>query len=386
MSQSNNAQPRLRVLVAGHLPPPMGGIATYFQTLMRSSLPQKVDLRFVQTSSQTRDFATSGSATWTNAVSAVKDIARFTRAVWSHRPQVSHIATAFGLSFLKHSVCVLAARLSGSRVLLHPHCSLAALYSERPGWWQWYFRQVIRMTDGVIALSDEWNQVADIVPGTRVYELVNGVDLNLYQQVAGAHLAHTRDGGPARVLYLGYLGQAKGSFDLVDAAKEVLSSRDDVIFDLVGGDLTPGEKAQLAQKVDALGLEGGVCVHPPAYDEDKLAYLRAADIFIYPSYNEGMPMAVLEAMASGLPVIATRAGGLPDLVSEGVNGLLVEPGQPGQLAGALQKMLDDEPARFAMAQSSYRIARDCYSIEQHVDKLLSAYQATVAGRRAARQR
>jgi glycosyltransferase involved in cell wall biosynthesis len=91
-----------------------------------------------------------------------------------------------------------------------------------------------------------------------------------------------------------------------------------------------------------------------------------------------MPMAVLEAMASALPVLATRAGGLPDLVSEGVNGLLVEPGQPQQLAAALNRILDDEPARFAMAQQSYRTARDCYSIEQHVDKLLSAYQATVA--------
>jgi glycosyltransferase involved in cell wall biosynthesis len=275
----------------------MGGIATYFQTLMRSSLPDKVNLRFVQTSSQTRDFATSGNASWANAVSALKDIARFARAAWSHRPQVSHIATAFGLSFVKNSVCVVAARLVGSRVLLHPHCSLEALYTGRPGWWQWYFRQVIRMTDGVIALSEERNQVSEIVPGTPVYSLVNAVDLDLYQPVAQAHLAQARASGPAHVLYLGYLGQAKGTFDLVEAARLVLANRQDVVFDLVGGDLTPGEKALVQQKVAASGLDGQVHVDPPAYDEAKLAHLRQADIFVYPSYHEGMPMAVLEAMA-----------------------------------------------------------------------------------------
>lgn len=379
MSQapSTNPQSKLRVLVAGHLPPPMGGIATYFQTLMASSLPGKVNLRFVQTSSQTRDFATSGSASWANATSALKDILRFARAAWNHRPQVSHIATAFGLSFVKHSVCVLAARLMGSRVLLHPHCSLAALYTDRPGWWKWYFRQVIRLSDGVIALSEEWNQLAEIVPGKRVYALVNAVDLDLYAEVAKTHLAQTRLDGEINVLYLGYLGKAKGTFDLVEAARLVLTRRQDVVFDLVGGELTPGEKSLVEQAVMDKHLNAGLHVNPPAYDEQKLDFLSQADIFVYPSYHEGMPMAVLEAMACALPVIATRAGGLPDLVKAGVNGLLVEPGHPEELAGALQLLLDDETSRHAMAQASYQIAHDCYGIEQHVDKLLDAYAAAI---------
>src|SRR5450759_5634987 len=74
-----------------------------------------------------------------------------------HRPQVTHIATAFGLSFVKHGVCIMIARLYGSRVLLHPHCSISALYTDRSRGWQWFFRQVIRMTHGVITLSREWN-------------------------------------------------------------------------------------------------------------------------------------------------------------------------------------------------------------------------------------
>jgi hypothetical protein len=106
-----------RILIAGHLPPPMGGIATYYQSLLNSSLPEKVDLHFVETSSQKRTLAQTGSLSFSNLISAFSDCSRFAKAVIRHRPRLTHIATAFGLSFVKHSVCVMIARLFGSRVL-----------------------------------------------------------------------------------------------------------------------------------------------------------------------------------------------------------------------------------------------------------------------------
>ena len=113
-----NAKPR--ILVSGHLPPPMGGIATFYQSLLNSSLPQKVDFCFVETSSQKRTLSQTGTFSFSNLMSAVSDYGRFTKAIIKHRPQLTHIATAFGLSFFKHSVCVIIARVFGSRVLIHP--------------------------------------------------------------------------------------------------------------------------------------------------------------------------------------------------------------------------------------------------------------------------
>ena len=105
---------RPRVLIAGHLPPPMGGIGVFCQTLLGSSLPQRVDLSFVLTSSQERTLSTSGRASLTNLVYAVKDCVRFITAFVKHKPQVSHIATTFGWSFVKHSLCVVIACMFGS--------------------------------------------------------------------------------------------------------------------------------------------------------------------------------------------------------------------------------------------------------------------------------
>lgn len=366
--------PQIKVLVSGHLPPPIGGMATYYQTLLGSSLPQKVDLHFVQTSSHKRDFARSGRASWTNLIAAVQDCARFTRAVGSIRPQIAHIGTAFGFSFIKHSYCVLAARLFGCQVLLHPHCSLLVLYTNRSKIWQWYFRQVIRQAHGVVALSQEWLQLSKIVPGCQVYYLPNSVDIKIYQPALENHLSETEKAAGKRILYLGYVGKAKGSFDLLDAAALIRARGIEMTFDLVGSELTSGELGLLQEKVRDLNLEGFVRLNAPAFDAQKLAFFQNADIFVYPSYHEGIPMAVLEAMASGLPVVASGVGGLPDIVKDGINGILVEPGQPDQLASALCCLADQHELRRSMQKMSFQFVTDKFSLEQHVAQLVSIYQ------------
>ncbi len=365
---------QLKVLVSGHTPPPMGGMATYYQTLLGSSLSQKVDLHFVQTSSHKREFARSGRASWTNLVAAIQDCARFTRALASVRPQIAHIGTAFGVSFIKHSYCVLAARLSGCRVLLHPHCSVLVLYTNRSKAWKWYFRRVIGLTHGVVALSQEWLQLSEWLPGCKVFYLPNSVDIQMYRPALENHLSETEKAGCKRILYLGYVGKAKGSFDLLDAAALVRSRGIPMTFDLVGSELTPGELGLLQEKVRELNLEGTVRLNAPAYDAQKLAFFQNADIFVYPSYHEGIPMAVLEAMASGLPVVASGVGGLPDIVIDGINGILVEPGQPEQLASALGCLAGQPDLRRSMQKMSFQLVSDKFSLEQHVTQLVNIYQ------------
>lgn len=374
---SIESQPKMRVLVAGHFYPPIGGIAVYYQTLIHSSLDQKVTLFTVETSSQTRQLSDSGSATLANGISALHDCWRFTQAVLKRRPQVAHIATAFGLSFVKHSLCVLIARLLGCRVLLHPHCGFAAIYSNQSDLWKRYFRQVIRLTDGVIGLSAEWQQLETVLPGCRVYPLFNAVNLELYQGIAAQRFAYPRREPRLRILYLGYLSQAKGSFDLLDAVKKVSVNCPSIHFDLVGDEAEPGQREQLARKIREDGLERQVTLSPPVFEEKKLAYFRKADIFIHPSHHEGMPIAILEAMACGLPIIATRVGGIPDLVADGINGLLVAPGSPDQLAEAICSFAEDPQRLQAMGCESYRIAVEHYGIEQHVETLTAIYRSVL---------
>lgn len=351
----------------------MGGIATYFQDLLKSSLPERVNLRFVQTSTHNRDLAQSGRATTKNLFFALKDCVRFFRAILSHRPQVCHITTAFGLSFIKNSVCVGIARIFCKRVLLHPRCSLSTIYFERPGWWRWYFRQVIRLTDGVIGLSSEWRQLPKIVPESQVYILHNAIDLAPYIKLAQERPKNPRIDGEINVFYLGYLGQAKGSFDLIKAAQRINCENIKVSFNMVGDELRPGELDRLRQEITNAKQNETVRLHPSVMGAKKLDCFRNADLFVFPSYTEGLPMAIIEAMASGLPIVATNVGGIPDLVQDGVNGILVEPGFPERLAAALLQLITNIELRQCMRKKSAQMAEERYDIEQHVLKLVEIY-------------
>jgi glycosyltransferase involved in cell wall biosynthesis len=351
----------------------MGGVGFYYQTLLNSSLPEQVNLIFVQTSPQRLELSSTGKATILNLYTAIKDCWRFTKAVIIGHPQLAHISTAYGLSFVKHAHCIFVARLFGRRVLLHPHCSLAVLYYEQSKLWQWYFRQVIRLTDGVVVLSKEWLKLSSIVPDRKIYYLPNAIDLKLYHDIAKKHISAVGFTKPCKILYLGYLGKQKGSFELLDAAIAIHSQELDMIFDLVGGALAPDELDQLREKITTLHLEDCIRLHPPAYGTDKLNFFQDADIFVYPSYKEGMPIAVLEAMACGLPIVATRVGGLPDIIQDGINGILVEIGKPEQLASALCKLANDHQLCVSMGNVGYQLVCEQYDIEQHVSKLVDIY-------------
>jgi len=379
-SELNQSPDRPGVLISGALPPPMGGVGFYYQTLLNSSLAQHINFHFVETSSHDRQLSSTGKATFFNFIEAIKDCWRFTKAVFINKPQVAHISTAVGLSFVKHSFCILIARLFGCKVLLHPHCSLSVLYYEQPNWWKIYFRQIILLTNGVIVLSKEWLDLLKIIPERKVYYLPNALNTKTYESIAEGHLSEAQNQKSCNILYLGYLGKSKGSFELLTAALDVRSQGLDMDFDLVGGALVADELEQLHSMVNTSKLGKFIRIHPLTLGEEKLSFLRNADIFIYPSHFEGMPMAVLEAMACALPIIATKVGGLVDLIQDGINGILVEPSKPDQLINALVKLATAPQLRATIGKSAYQTVREKYDVEQHVRQLVNIYRQVNADR------
>jgi len=364
-----------RVLISGHLPPPMSGIGTYYQTLLGSSLPRRVNLQFIDTSLRRRPGSETGSWSFSNLTSAIGDCIRFAKAVAIHRPEICHIATAYGLSFLKHCVCIVIAKLLGSKVLLHPHCSFYFLYEQQGKTWQWFVRKVIGFCDGIVVLSNEWKKFQEVVPGCQIYYLPNAINLLSYVDIGREKIKSKSDKPYLHILYLGHLGKAKGSFDLICAAKTILGQELGVVFDLVGQEQVIGEMKQLNTQVAEAGLEQFIHIQPAVTGVEKIELFRSADIFVYPSYHEGMPMAVIEAMACGLPIVATQVGGLPDLVCPGSNGLLVPAGRPDKLANAIYCLVVNPQLRCSMQTSSFQRAQENFDIENLVSRLVEIYQA-----------
>jgi glycosyltransferase involved in cell wall biosynthesis len=182
--------------------------------------------------------------------------------------------------------------------------------------------------------------------------------------------AHPRAPGGEFILYVGALRRQKGLDGLLEALARA-DTRPELC--LVGDG---PERAALEGQARELGL--GARVRFIGQVSDPSPYYARARAFVFPSWAEGMSNALLEAMAFGLPVVATRIGGNVDLVEDGVNGLVVEPGHPGELAAALSRLVRDEPLAARLGAAARRTVLSGYTMEQNAARYLDLYRAALA--------
>jgi colanic acid/amylovoran biosynthesis glycosyltransferase len=175
----------------------------------------------------------------------------------------------------------------------------------------------------------------------------------------------SRDGraGPLRILCVSRLVLGKGLTLLFEAARGV-----DAEIVLVGDG---PERQRLERRAAELGVD---VTFTGAVGQDEIRrHYAEADVFCLPSFAEGVPVVLMEAMASGLPVVATRITGIPELVEEGVSGLLVRPARADELAVALGELADDPDRRATMGAAARQAVRERYDLERNIHELAGLF-------------
>jgi glycosyltransferase involved in cell wall biosynthesis len=147
---------------------------------------------------------------------------------------------------------------------------------------------------------------------------------------------------------------------------------------LVGGGAQAGERETEEVTADVVARGFGASLVGAKRGDDLKAALRDASIFVLPSHLEGQPIAILEAMAAGLPVVATRVGAVPDVVRDGVEGRLVEPGDRDGLSDALAELIADADARTRLGAAARQRCEERFSIDRLRARLAALY-ASAAG-------
>jgi glycosyltransferase involved in cell wall biosynthesis len=242
-----------------------------------------------------------------------------------------------------------------------------------PGWRHAQARRAARKVRHVVALGGETriNLLARGFREEQVEVISNGVDMAAFRPGAGDPPADLPANGPV-VVSVGRMVPAKGYALLLDAWQEIAGKSGQGTLVLLGDgpllrDLEGGiERRGLAGRVIFTGLR-----------RDISFWLAHADAYVSSSLTEGMSNALLEAIASGLPVVATRVGGAEDVVTEGENGFLVAPGSARELAQALQRLLHDEGLRRAMGERARMRARQEFSIDVIVDRYEQLFRRAV---------
>ncbi len=240
-------------------------------------------------------------------------------------------------------------------------------------------RLCLRHYECVISVSEDLHTqalAAGVAPERGVL-LENAIDTEEFTRRVTAAEAKRRLGLPPERLLIGAVGRlsAEKGFDLLIRAVDSLIRRGlDVGLCIVGaGDDEPrlrGLAVELGQ-TDRIRLAG--------FQADPLGYYEAMDVFALSSLREGLPNVVLEALALEVPVVATRVAGVPGLIEDGLNGLLVEPNDVTALADALARVLCDADLRDRLAAAGRRTAQTRYSFKVRMDKLAGLYDQILAG-------
>lgn len=279
-----------------------------------------------------------------------------------------HIHVSVRASTWRKLPLVLLGRLLKVPVVLHLHGSAYDdFYRRLPSPARALAGLAFRSADRVVVLGRHWHDFATRelgVPAERVAIFLNAVP---------APPAASRRGertGPCRILFLGRLGARKGVPDLLAALA------DDAVLRLpwravLAGD---GEVDTFRARAAALGLAERIDFTGWVGTGEVAGLLAQADILTLPSYEEGLPMAVLEAMAAGLAVVSTPVGALPEVIGHGAEGLLVTPGDVPGLAAALARLLGDGALRRQLGEAAARRFREQLDIETYARRMAELYR------------
>lgn len=362
-----------RVLVLGPVPPPQGGIASMVRDWVNSDLAHDYAFKVFPTLS--RD--PTGSEKPRASAGHLRRFAAFVWTVIRTRPQIVHIHSS--TTFRSTMVYLLLARLSLRRVILHIHGSdWEGFYSSKSSFDRFLKKFSLALPNRIVVLNSEWvRRLVGIGVSTDI-TIVRNCLKEIPRPDPGVTDAVRRDLGVDKgdllVLIVAAVCQWKGIFDLVDAIPRIVREHDAVRFVLVGGEEEPGAMARLTGVLAKEDLSRWVRVLGEVDRDRVAALLYAADMFLLPSWMEGMPISVLEAMRAGVPVIATDVGAIPDMITDGVSGLLIRPHAPDSIAEAVLRLSRDVPLRNTIAQCGRKAFEEKFEFSRCIEEMRALYR------------
>lgn len=272
-------------------------------------------------------------------------------ALISRKVSIVHCHAAMRGSFWRKSLFAIIGRAFGIPTLFHLHGSeMKSFYANQSRWAQRVISRQLERASRVIVLSESWKAfVLSIAPGSRPIIVPN------YVLIPDAPTSIRES--TITLLFLGLIGPRKGTFDLLEAFAGARARHANLRL-IIGGNGQTSNAIKMARELqiaDVVTFAGWV--DGPA----KTALLETADIYLLPSYNEGLPVSVLEAMAYRLPIITTPVGAIPELITDGVEGRLVSPGDLLALENSICELAEDSALRRRLGQAGYERVSNYYS-------------------------
>ncbi|MDK0686289.1 glycosyltransferase family 4 protein [Clostridium perfringens] len=342
-----------KILMVGASRKMKGGIATVVNSYYKLGLDKEVELTYLETICEGnklfrfKKFCES-------IIYILKNIKNY---------DIVHIHMASRGSFLRKSILLLIAKYFNKKVVIHMHGAEFMIFYEKESnkIYQRYIRYILDKSDCIFALSDKWKENLGEITNIKKIKVINNSIIipNKKDKKYNKNI----------MLFLGRVGERKGIFDILDVIPNIVKENDDLKF-IIGGDGEVDKAIEVCKKnnidkyVEFVGWVDG---------NKKENLLKLASIYILPSYNEGMPMSILEAMSYSIPIISTYVGGIPELIKNGKEGILINAGNKYELEEAIKELINSEEKKSSMGKCARKKVEDEFDLRINLQKILEEY-------------
>jgi glycosyltransferase involved in cell wall biosynthesis len=246
---------------------------------------------------------------------------------------IIHLHSASGASIYRKGLFVSISKLFRKKVILHMHgADFDAFFNNTNKLSKYIIRKIFKWCDNILLLSDSWlKYFKENIMDNNLLVLNNGVFTNKFEKYICNNSQYNK------FLFLGRLGYRKGVYDIIKAVDILVNQHNINNFKIyLAGD---GEINEVSTIINKLKLENNIKVLGWINNEIKKEYFIKSDYLLLPSYDEGLPMSLIEGMASGKILISTFVGGIPDLIVNGENGFLMKPGDVEKLVDIIEYVI-----------------------------------------------
>jgi glycosyltransferase involved in cell wall biosynthesis len=336
----------LRIIIINSDLSSKGGISSVIQTMYRTnlSLGCPVEMTLLKTSHYKDKHLLS------EICLLFSSLVKFFYILAFKKVDIVHIHSSAYLSFYRKSIFLFVCKLFRKKTIIHLHSSkFREFFITSNRLQRAYIRFVFNHTDLVVTLCREWEtKLRSHYPLAKTQTIHNPINIQDYKYNRKPRIGK----GNFRILYLAFLIPTKGVKDIITIAKRLKESHEYKIEIIIGG---KGElQKTLIDSINQHRLEKVIDFKGWVDGDIKQELLVNSDVFLLPSYNEGMPISILEAMCNGLPIVASRIDAVPELVEDGINGYLKSPGDIEGFYSVLTQLASDRNLVSKMGKESLR--------------------------------
>lgn len=358
-----------RVLFVGAFPPPdsnvLGGNVSDCAALLGSSFPGRVDLITLDSTQE----SVPPPPLSRRLTVALGRAGRFLKILHTGRPEAVLLFASSGFSFVEKASYAVYARIFGVPSLLSIRSGHFLDQCRQSAPFRMLARALLSAPALLLCQGDQWRRffVDELhIPEERCPIVDSWVATEPLLKIGRER--RTWLATPVRILFMGWLESFKGLFDLLEAAAMLRADPRIPAFELLlAGD--GSQRATAEEFVRQRGLERVVRFLGWVRGDDKLSLLASSQVFVLPSHTEGLPNAMIEAMAAALPVIVTPVGSIPDVIQDGRNGRVVPPEDPAALCRVLGEVLVDSAARRCLGTAALDEALRRFTVERASERL-----------------